>query len=108
MYFLDIESRSMMELAPGVHARTFWGDQMLMSLVDLEPGAEVPEHSHPHEQVGVVLEGDLELEIDGEVRLMRPGAMYIIPGGTTHRARAVGGGVRVMDVFHPVREEYRY
>ncbi len=108
MYYLDHASRKKLELAPGVFARTFWGDQMMLSLVDFEPGAEVPKHHHPHEQVGVVLHGKLMFVIGGEEKVLEAGEMYIIPGGVSHSARAIGSDVSVLDVFHPVREEYQY
>ncbi len=107
-YVFDPAERASRELAPGVVARTFWGERMLMAVVDLEPGAEVPLHSHPHEQCGIVLEGRLELTIAGESRWLEPGAVYVIPGGVQHSARAGDEAVRVLDVFSPVREEYKY
>ena len=45
MYFCEVEKRESKEIVPGVHIRTFWGDQMLLSVVDLEVGAVVPNHS---------------------------------------------------------------
>jgi quercetin dioxygenase-like cupin family protein len=108
MYFCDSETRQPKQLAPGVMAKTFWGDKMLMSMVEFEPNSVVPMHSHPHEQSGVVLEGDLTFTIGGETRVVRPGDMYIIPGGVEHSATAANGRVKVLDVFSPVREEYKY
>jgi quercetin dioxygenase-like cupin family protein len=106
-YFLDIDQRANKQLAPGVTAKTFWADKMLMSLVEFEPGAVVPLHSHPHEQCGTVLEGELSFTIGGETRIVRPGELYIIPGGVEHSATA-DAYVKVLDVFSPVREEYKY
>ena len=107
-YFNDLENREAKELAPGVMARTFWGNKMLLSIVDLEPGAVVPLHSHPHEQAGTVINGRLQLTIAGETRWVESGATYIIPGGIEHKA--VGGDepTRVLDIFSPVREDYQY
>ena len=107
-YFFDLENREKKEVVPGVAIRTIWQDRMLLSIVDLEAGAVVPLHSHEHEQAGAVLSGDLELTIDGETRLLKPGDSYIIPGGVAHKAVAVNGPARVLDVFAPVREEYKY
>jgi quercetin dioxygenase-like cupin family protein len=107
-YFCDVENRATKQLAPGVTARTFWQNQMLLSLVDFEPNTLVPLHTHPHEQSGVVLEGEVEMTIDGESRIIRPGDMYIIPGGIEHSAKSFGAPARVLDTFSPVREEYKY
>jgi quercetin dioxygenase-like cupin family protein len=108
MYFLDAETRATKELAPGVTAKTFWGDKMLLSEVTIQPGCVVPLHSHPHEQSGVVLEGELSFTIGGETRIVHPGDMYIIPGGVEHTVTALKGIVKVLDIFSPVREEYKY
>jgi quercetin dioxygenase-like cupin family protein len=95
-----------LELAPGVFARPLFGDGAMLNLVELEPGAGVPAHSHPHEQLGHVLEGELELTIAGEPHVLAPGQAFQIPGGTEHSARSEHGCL-VMDVFQPVREDYR-
>ena len=94
------------ELAPGVSARPLFGDGAMLNLVELEPGAGVPTHSHPHEQLGHVLEGELELTIAGEPHVLVPGDAFQIPGGVEHSARSEHGCL-VMDVFQPVREDYR-
>jgi quercetin dioxygenase-like cupin family protein len=78
----------------------------MLSLVELDEGAVVAPHSHPHEQAGIVLEGMLELTIDGQARTLKAGEAYIAPGNLMHSARSVGGKCKVLDVFSPVREDY--
>jgi quercetin dioxygenase-like cupin family protein len=95
------------ELAPGVYAAPVFGDQMMLNLIEFEAGAVVALHSHPHEQVGMVLAGDLLFTIGGVEHRLGPDAGYQIPGGVEHEARAGPAGCRVLDVFHPVREDYR-
>ena len=69
--------------------------------------ALVPTHQHPHEQMGMGLEGEFELTIDGETRTIRQGDAYCIPGNTPHSARGMTQNARALDIFHPVREEYK-
>jgi quercetin dioxygenase-like cupin family protein len=107
MYFCDLENRESKEVAPGVRIHTFWGEHMLLSIVDLDAGAVVPTHGHPHEQCGTVITGQMTLTIAGDTRLLDPGDSYIIPGGVEHSARA-DAPCRVIDVFSPVRDEYQY
>jgi quercetin dioxygenase-like cupin family protein len=107
-YYCDLENRPTKQLAPGVTAKTYWGDKMLLSMVEFEPNAVVGNHSHPHEQTGVIMEGELTFVIGGQKRVCRPGDMYVIPGGVEHSATAVSGRVKALDVFSPVREEYKY
>lgn len=108
MYYYDPSQRSPKELAPGIKARTFWGEKMLLAVVDLDPRVHLPMHSHPHEQVGIVLEGEIEFTVGGKKKILKPGDVYVIPGGVEHEARTFDHPVRVMDVFSPVREEYKY
>ena len=108
MYFYQVAERETKELLQGINARTFWGENLLLAVVDLDPNVALPNHSHPHEQGGIVIEGQLELTIDGEARLLKPGDIYIIPGGVEHSAKSGPEPVRVMDAFSPVREEYKY
>jgi quercetin dioxygenase-like cupin family protein len=74
----------------------------------LEANAVIPTHSHPHEQLGVVLQGEPEFTIAGEVRMLHPGEPYVIPGGVPHSVKVGPSPAQVMDVFSPVREEYKY
>ena len=94
------------ELAPGVMMRPLFGDGAMLNLLEFEPGAEVGTHAHPHEQLGHVLEGELALTIDGVEHLLGPGDAYQIPGGVEHSARSAERSL-VMEVFQPVREDYR-
>lgn len=107
-YFCDLENREAKEVLSGMNIRTFWGNEMLISIVDIEPHAVVPNHSHPHEQTGTIMSGELEMTIGGETRLLKSGDTYIIPGDVEHSAQASDAPARVLDVFSPVREEYQY
>jgi len=107
-HFCDIENRETKQLVPGIEARTFWANEMLMAIIDIDPGAELPNHSHPHEQVGTVLAGELILTIAGETRTLGPQDSYVIPGGVEHGGRAGSVHTRVCDVFSPVRKDYQY
>jgi quercetin dioxygenase-like cupin family protein len=94
------------ELAPGVSMRPLFGAGAMLNLLEFEPGAAVPAHEHPHEQLGYVIEGELRLTIAGEEHVLGPGDGYRIAGGTEHAART-DGRCLVLDVFQPVREDYR-
>jgi quercetin dioxygenase-like cupin family protein len=94
-------------LAPGVTARIVSGEKLMFSLVTLEPGAVVPRHSHPHEQMGMMVSGTMEFTIAGETRLLSGNELYLVPGGVPHAAKAGPGGAVALDSFSPPREEYR-
>ncbi len=107
-HFCDIENRESKQLAPGICVRSFWGEKMLVAMIDLEADALLPAHSHPYEQAGTVVSGKLELTIAGETRILGPQDSYIIPSGVEHGGRAAGVDTRVFDVFSPVRKDYQY
>ena len=94
-------------LAPGVTAKIASGEKLMFSLVALEPAAVVPTHTHPHEQMGMMVSGTMEFTIAGETRLLTGNEIYLVPGGVPHAAKAGPGGAVALDAFAPPREEYR-
>jgi quercetin dioxygenase-like cupin family protein len=101
------ENMKTRQLAPGVSARIAAGEKLMFSLVTLEPGAVVPEHSHPHEQMGMMVSGEMELTVAGESRRLKGNDIYLIPGGIPHRVVTGPRGAMALDAFSPPREEYR-
>ena len=100
---IEIKNR---ELAPGVFLKTMWGEKIMLSLVELEAGSEVPLHRHPHEQAGMVIEGEFEFTIGDEKQIVKEGEFYIIPGGVEHRVVTGGKPAKALDIFSPPREDY--
>jgi len=92
---------------PGVRMFATEAEKMTLSIVDMEPGAVIPEHSHPHEQIGYMVEGEVEVIIGGESFHVVPGQIWRIPGGVPHKVIAGDKPVRAIDVFYPVREDMR-
>jgi quercetin dioxygenase-like cupin family protein len=91
----------------GLYMQSISGGQLMANWVTIEPNKLVPRHQHPNEQLGVMLEGALELTIGDEARLLRPGDAYAIPPNLPHSARTLDEGCVVLDVFTPVREDYQ-
>ena len=106
MPFIDIGRVPPLEIFPGCRIRTPYGKNLMLSYVEIDPGAVVPEHSHPHEQAGYVLEGKVRFTIGAETRVLEAGDMFLIPPDVPHKVTAVDGPARVLDVFSPVREDY--
>ncbi len=81
------------------------GEQMSAQWFEIAPGAVVPEHDHPHEQFGIVHQGELTFIVGGEAFPVRAGETFSIPGGEPHAAENRGETpVHGMDVFSPPRE----
>jgi len=99
----EVESVKMM---PGLDRRTLGCDERAMiAEFRARAGVEIPQHSHPHEQVGYVVSGEVELTIGGETACCGPGDSYAIPGDVPHSARFLSECV-VIDCFSPPREDY--
>ena len=105
LFFPTDDEFSRNTIFPGVHITACAAEKMMLSYVDLEPVREVKEHSHPHEQVGMVLEGRATFWIGGEEKLLTKGDMYRIPGGVKHRVVA-HDATKALDIFCPPRKEY--
>lgn len=94
------------ELIPGHRGRFVHSERTTHVYWDIEPDARLPEHSHPHEQIVNMLEGTYELTVDGTRHVLSAGEVLVIPGGAKHSGRS-HTACRILDVFSPVREEYR-
>lgn len=106
MPYYDPQQLPALEILPGCRTRIPYGQNLMLSYLEMDEGAEVPLHSHPHEQGGILLSGRMELTIGDETRVCEAGSLFIIPPNVKHRAVAVGGKAVVLDVFSPVREDY--
>ena len=93
-------------LREGIYARFVHTEQMTVAHVLLVKGAVLPMHAHIHEQVTNVVQGELEMTVDGHTRICRPGDVVVLPSNVPHGAVALSE-CRVIDVFQPVREDYR-
>lgn len=91
----------------GVLARTLNGERLSIGFVDIDPNVGVPEHTHENEQVGFVLRGSVTMVVDGNARELRVGETYTIASQVPHSATAGADGVSVVDVFAPVREDWK-
>jgi quercetin dioxygenase-like cupin family protein len=93
------------EAVDGVHlSQLAAGTEMSVQHFRIEPGAVVPEHSHPHEQTGYLTAGTLTFLVDGDERVVSAGDSYAIPGDEPHAAENRGDvAVEGVDVFSPPR-----
>ncbi len=109
-YFVDAAESPTFSQMPGLETTVLTGlrgEKMMMVFNATLPGHEVPEHAHPHEQVGVVYAGRALLRIGGEEREVKRGDLYCIPGGVLHGDVCLGDEPFVMlDIFYPAREDF--
>ena len=106
MLFIKLADVPQKEIVPGYHGRFVHTEHNTVSYWDVEAGATLPEHAHMHEQTSIVLEGKFELTVAGEAHLLEPGEWALIPPDVPHSGKALTA-CTLMDIFYPVREDYR-
>jgi quercetin dioxygenase-like cupin family protein len=108
LFRLDDDARGVpRELAAGIRSRVFTGNNVQLSVVRFEPHSAGAIHCHPEEQWGILLEGEC-VRIQGGVEVLATaGDFWHTPGGVVHGIRTGEKPAVVLDVFSPVREEYR-
>ncbi|MCU0335521.1 MAG: cupin domain-containing protein [Chitinophagaceae bacterium] len=106
MPFLKFDEIAACEIAPGFHSQLLHTGSQTLNFIEVDAGSEVPLHSHVHEQLSFVLEGQFEMTIAGEVQVLEPGRFCHIPSGVQHGGRALTH-CRLLDVFTPLREDYK-
>lgn len=105
MPFLDISSLRVTERLPGWHGRYFHSASMTLAHYDFVRGASIHEHFHPQEEVYEVIEGELEVTINGVAEIVRAGRVAIVPPGVPHSVKALTDG-RAIIVDCPARPEF--
>lgn len=103
---VEINTITTKEIAPGFQARFIHTENLTLSFVDVEAGAVLPEHSHIHEQISHVIEGEFEMTIAGKTEILKPGNAVVIPSNVVHSGRALTK-CKIHDVFCPFREDYK-
>jgi quercetin dioxygenase-like cupin family protein len=102
---VNVNSLPAKERLPGWHGRYFHSESMTFAHYDFVRGASIHEHFHSQEEVYEVIAGELEVTIDGEPHIARPGIVAIVPSGARHSVKALSDG-RAIIVDSPRRPEF--
>jgi quercetin dioxygenase-like cupin family protein len=94
------------EVMPGITGYYAHGSSMTFGYIEIKKDTKMPVHHHVHEQITYVLDGQLDMEIGGQPCSLTAGMYYVIPSNTPHGAFAATD-CKIIDVFNPVREEYK-
>lgn len=104
--FNSLSAIDVIPIWDGVIARAVQGRDVMFAVVELDPNADVAEHQHPNEQIGIVVKGSLRFTVAGETRLLSVGDTYVIPAGVLHKASAGPSGSVAVDIFAPPRADW--
>jgi len=104
---IDIATQPVIALwGEAVRARRIQGERITLAVVELDPDADLPSHTHEAEQVGLCIKGSITFDNDGEVRTLGPGGAWAVKSGRPHKAVAGPEGAIVIEVFNPVRADW--
>ncbi|HET7044565.1 MAG TPA: cupin domain-containing protein [Gaiellaceae bacterium] len=104
--FSEIASIDPHQVWDGVLGRVVEGENATLAVIELEPGAVVPEHRHVNEQMGVLIQGSLSFRIGEETRELAPGGMWCIPADVPHEVRVGPDGAVLVEAFAPRRADW--
>jgi quercetin dioxygenase-like cupin family protein len=105
MPFVDTNSLKVVERLPGWKGRYFHSTRMTFAHYEFTAGSSIHEHFHPEEEVYEVIEGELEVTIDGRSEVAKPGVVAIVPSNTRHSVKALTDGILIV-VDHPTRRDF--
>jgi len=104
--FYKSNSGGYKQILEGIMLKTLvYGEKTLLAEFRLQKGANLPKHSHPHEQTGYLISGRIQLSIGDETFEVEPGDCWSIPGNVEHAAEIIEDAIAV-EVFSPVRKDY--
>jgi unsaturated pyranuronate lyase len=90
------------ERKPGWHGRYFESPSMTFAHYEFTKGSSIHQHFHPQEEVWEVIEGELEITVDGVARVAGPGVAAIVPPNVPHAVKAMTDGKAIVVDF-PLR-----
>lgn len=102
----DWDKIAVEEPAPGIKRQMVVGQNLLMCRFTFEPFLVTAEHTHPHEQMTLVVKGKVKFIIEGEARIVAPGDVLHFPPHNRHGATMLDEEVVLIDIFSPIREDF--
>jgi quercetin dioxygenase-like cupin family protein len=106
MIYLNKDAKPINAL-PGLTRKTLAQSQsMMICEFRFDAQVEIPIHSHPHDQVGYLVEGHVEMTIDGKKYELIKGDSYCAPSNVPHGVYTLEPSV-IVDTFCPPREDYQ-
>ena len=99
----DLKARRILE---GVTLRAVHGDKTMITFFEFEPGAVIPSHKHPHEQITYIIEGEIEFALEGQSMVLKAGDGVVVKSNQEHSAKVLDRPAKAVDAWYPMREDY--
>jgi len=98
MGFWNLKTLKLEEFRPGISSKVESGANLTMAVMEISPNKEGTEHQHLFDQCGMVIEGEIEMSIGEEKRLLRPMETYFIPSGISHNWKTGHSSAKILDI----------
>src|SRR4051794_9361966 len=102
----DWNTVDVVQTAPGIKRQMIVGEKMTMCRFTFDPLVVTDEHTHPHEQMTLIVKGKVKFTIAGEVKILSAGNVMHFPPNNRHGATMLDEEVVLIDIFSPVREDF--
>jgi quercetin dioxygenase-like cupin family protein len=98
MGFWNLATLRLHEFRPGIWSELESGTNLTMAFMEISPYKEGTAHDHPFDQCGIVVEGEIEMSVGSEKKLLRPMETYFIPAGMSHHWKTSGLPAKILDI----------
>lgn len=102
----DWASIPTVQTAPGIKRQMIVGQNVMVCRFTFDPLVVTPEHTHPHEQMTLVMKGKVKFYVSGEERIVSAGDVLHFPPHNRHGATMLDEEVVLIDIFSPIREDF--
>jgi quercetin dioxygenase-like cupin family protein len=98
MGFRDLKTIKLDEFRPGILSKVESGKDLTMAFMEIAPNREGTAHDHPFDQCGIVIEGEIEMSVAEDKKLLKPMETYFIPAGTKHNWKTLSLPSKILDI----------
>ncbi len=98
MAFWDLKTLELDEFRPGILSKVESGKNLTMAVMEIAPNKEGNAHDHPFDQCGIVIEGEIEMSVGEEKKLLTPMETYFIPAGIKHNWKTMSLSAKILDI----------
>ena len=94
----DLKTLKLDEFRPGIRSKIESGKNLTMAVMEIAPNKEGTVHDHPFDQCGIVIEGEIEMSVGEDKKLLKPMETYFIPAGIKHNWRTIVSSAKILDI----------
>jgi quercetin dioxygenase-like cupin family protein len=98
MGFWDLKTIKLDEFRPGILSKVESGKNLTMAFMEIAPNKEGTAHDHPFDQCGIVIEGEIEMSVGEDKKLLRATETYFIPAGVKHNWKTLSSSAKILDI----------